>query len=179
MKSTSSPTKSRFRRAESRDMLPNHSKTISQGNSPHSGKKRKAYQLQKDENHATSANPELAEDEKPKKRRKTAKEPKEEKRLRRFRKHAPTSYLERLERVRIQRMFLIDRERKMSEDGLHEVEVFDLAGSTGNIYQVTVDKIPSCNCPDCNKGNQCKHIVYVSGLVERFSFHYSIRIIAY
>ena len=88
-------------------------------------------------------------------------EPHEEKRLRAFRKRAPQSYLDRLERVHSQRMFLIDRERKFSADGSYEEEVFDIAGSTGNIYRVTIAKLPSCTCPDAKKGNQCKHIVYV------------------
>jgi len=52
-----------------------------------------------------------------------------EKRLRRFRAKAPGTYLERLKRVRTQRMFLIDRER--SDEELEEV--FDIAGSTGNV----------------------------------------------
>jgi len=29
------------------------------------------------------------------------------------------------------------------------------------IYQVTVNNVPTCTCPDAKKGNQCKHIVYV------------------
>jgi len=66
-------------------------------------------------------------------------------------------------------MFLVDRNRTLSEDGTHEEEVFDLAGSTGNIYQITVNKVPSCTCPDYGKGNQCKHIVYV-----RFRRAYSV-----
>lgn len=86
----------------------------------------------------------------------------EEKRLKRFRLEPPNSYLERLERAKAQRMFLIDRNRSTSEDGNHEEEVFDIAGTTGNIYQVTVSKVPTCTCPDAGKGNQCKHIVYVS-----------------
>jgi hypothetical protein len=99
-------------------------------------------------------------------RKKTPKKLKEgdtpdEKRLKPFRKHAPKTYLERLDRVRFQRMFLIDRERKTSADGRHEEEVFDLAGTTGNIYQVTISRQPRCTCPDNLKGNQCKHIVYV------------------
>ncbi|KAI9048720.1 hypothetical protein LZ554_007551 [Drepanopeziza brunnea f. sp. 'monogermtubi'] len=85
----------------------------------------------------------------------------EEKRLRRFRPKAPATYLERLERVRCQRMFLIDRQRHRSEDGMGEEEKFDIAGSTGNIYQVTIGKVPRCTCPDASKGNQCKHIIYV------------------
>lgn len=86
----------------------------------------------------------------------------EEKRLRRHRAKPPGTYLERLNRVRTQRMFLIDRNRTSSEDGSHEQEVFDIAGTTGNIYQVTVSKIPDCTCPDAKNGNQCKHVVYVS-----------------
>jgi len=85
----------------------------------------------------------------------------EEKRLRRHRAKPPGTYLERLSRVRTQRMFLIDRNRTLSGDGSHEKEVFDIAGTTGNIYQVTVTKIPDCTCPDAKKGNQCKHIIYV------------------
>lgn len=86
----------------------------------------------------------------------------EEKRLRVFRKRAPHSYLERLDRVRTQRMFLIDRIRSVSDDGTHEEEDFDIAGSTGNIYRVTISKQSRCTCPDGEKGNQCKHIIYVS-----------------
>jgi len=86
-----------------------------------------------------------------------------EKRLRQFRSHPPQNYLERLERAVSQRMFLIDRERKISAGGTHEEEVFGIAGTTGNIYQVTISKKPSCTCPDASqKGNQCKHIIYVS-----------------
>ncbi|KAG9245286.1 hypothetical protein BJ878DRAFT_574999 [Calycina marina] len=81
----------------------------------------------------------------------------EEKRLRRFRAKPPGTYLERLGRVRTQRMFLIDRRRNDKE----LEEVFDIAGTTGNIYQVTINKIPDCSCPDSKKGNQCKHIIYV------------------
>ncbi|KUJ12108.1 uncharacterized protein LY89DRAFT_538976, partial [Mollisia scopiformis] len=85
----------------------------------------------------------------------------EEKRLKRFRIKPPLSYIERLERVKAQRMFLIDRNRTTGEDGTHEEEIFDIAGTTGNIYQVTISKVPTCSCPDAAKGNQCKHIIYV------------------
>ena len=99
---------------------------------------------------------------KAKRGRKAKGEEPEERRLRRFRNKPPTSYLERLDRVRTQRMFLIARNRTTSADGTHEEEVFDIAGSTGNIYQVTINKNPDCTCPDASKGNQCKHIIYVS-----------------
>ncbi len=98
---------------------------------------------------------------KPKRARKKGEEP-EEKRLRRARAKPPVTYLERLSRVKTQRMFLIDRERSMSQDGTHEIEEFSIAGTTGNIYKVVVSKVPTCTCPDASKGNQCKHIIYVS-----------------
>jgi hypothetical protein len=104
----------------------------------------------------------LSDDPPTKKKHSPKKEKDEEKRLKRFRQKPPQSYLERLSRVRSQRMFLIDRNRSMSGDGMNEEEVFDIAGSTGNIYQVRVGRVPSCSCPDAGKGNQCKHIIYVS-----------------
>ena len=101
----------------------------------------------------------------PSPRKKSRKDkPPEERRLRVFRKHTPQSFLERLERVRSQRMFLIDRERTFSTDSSNEEEVFDIAGTTGNIYKVKIGRMPSCTCPDAKKGNQCKHIVYVSNI---------------
>lgn len=104
----------------------------------------------------------------------------EERRLRVFRKHPPQTFLVKLERARTQRlakktpflfcyeailttdigrMFVVDRTRT----GTDEVpeERVDIAGTTGNIYTITIGKEPSCTCPDARKGNQCKHIVYV------------------
>ncbi|KAG4437638.1 hypothetical protein IFR05_006899 [Cadophora sp. M221] len=103
------------------------------------------------------------ETSKPKRQRKKkveGEEP-EEKRLKRFRVKAPVSYMERLQRVTSQRMFLIDREKGVGGDGLCPEEKFDIAGSTGNIYQVTIYQVPRCTCPDAAKGNQCKHIIYI------------------
>ncbi|OBT74884.1 hypothetical protein VF21_06749 [Pseudogymnoascus sp. 05NY08] len=85
-----------------------------------------------------------------------------EKRLHQFRERAPYKFQDRLDRAISQPMFLIDRERKLNSDGTHEVEKFDMAGSTGNIYEVTIDKKPKCTCMDATiRGNQCKHIIYV------------------
>ncbi|KAI9849236.1 MAG: hypothetical protein M1837_004695 [Sclerophora amabilis] len=84
-----------------------------------------------------------------------------EKRLKRFRSHAPQSYLERLERVLTQRMFLLDRDMG-DGSGAGPEGSFDLAGTTGNVYTVKIRNLPSCTCPDNQvKGNQCKHIIYV------------------
>lgn len=98
----------------------------------------------------------------PKRPRKNQEEKSPEKRMKRYRVKPAATYLQRLERVRSQRMFLIDRNRSLCDDGTHDQEVFDIAGSTGNVYQVTITKVPVCTCPDALKGNQCKHIVYVS-----------------
>lgn len=56
-------------------------------------------------------------------------------------------------------MFVIDRTRGGTEEAPEET--IDLAGSTGNIYSVHIGKLPTCTCPDNQKGNQCKHIIYV------------------
>ncbi|OBT53745.1 hypothetical protein VE04_05309 [Pseudogymnoascus sp. 24MN13] len=85
-----------------------------------------------------------------------------EKRLHQFRERPPYKFQDRLDRAISQPMFLIDRERKLNSDGTHEVEKFDMAGSTGNIYEVVIDKKPKCTCMDARiRGNQCKHIIYV------------------
>ncbi|KAL8913475.1 MAG: hypothetical protein Q9172_007274, partial [Xanthocarpia lactea] len=96
------------------------------------------------------------------KKRKTAspKKKDEEKRLRHFRNHAPGTYLQRLERAQSQRMFVIDRTRSSTADGPPS-ETISMAGTTGNIYDITISHLPRCTCPDNLKGNQCKHIIYV------------------
>jgi hypothetical protein len=38
---------------------------------------------------------------------------------------------------------------------------FVVLGSTGNIYEVQIKRMPSCTCPDHAKGNLCKHILFV------------------
>ena len=90
--------------------------------------------------------------------KRSPKKPKdEEKRLRRHRSYAPSSYLEKLQRATTQRMFVIDRAR--DDQALEETVI--MAGSTGNIYSLIIGLVPSCTCPDNQKGNQCKHIIYV------------------
>jgi hypothetical protein len=138
----------------------------STGSSPssvnHTSKNKAAHAEDHDEEHYGFAAA-------PSPRKKSRKEkPPEERRLRVFRKHAPQSFLERLERVRSQHMFLIDRERTFSTDSSNEEEVFDIAGTTGNIYKVKISRMPSCTCPDAKKGNQCKHIVYVSNITRAY-----------
>ena len=96
-----------------------------------------------------------------------AKKPKdEERRLRRWRSHAPTAYTETRNRALTQRMFVLDRQRDTSNSE-HPTETISLAGTTGNVYTIVVDKVPSCDCPHAKKGNQCKHIAYVLSRVLR------------
>ncbi len=63
-------------------------------------------------------------------------------------------------------MFVIDRTRGGTDDVPEET--IDMAGTTGNIYSITIGQVPSCTCPDNQKGNQCKHIVYVSSHATNF-----------
>lgn len=97
-------------------------------------------------------------------KQKKPKVPSPEKRLRPYRNRAPQTYQARYERALTQRMFLIGRHRttKTDDHGEYEEEVFDMAGTTGNVYQVTISKVPKCTCPDWrNNRSQCKHIIYV------------------
>ena len=110
----------------------------------------------------------LTQDTPPKKRKTT--DPNQEKRLKRWRDHAPQSYQEIRARALTQRMFVLDRYRDTSNDE-HPTETISMAGTTGNVYNITVDKVPSCNCPHARKGNQCKHIVYVLARVLRVPEH--------
>ncbi|KAL9115438.1 MAG: hypothetical protein Q9227_000759 [Pyrenula ochraceoflavens] len=89
----------------------------------------------------------------------------QEKRLRNKRSHPPKSYLEKLERAQTQRMIVVDRARNERESC--PTEDINIVGTTGNIYKVTVSHLPSCTCPDSQKGHQCKHIVYALHTVLR------------
>lgn len=99
--------------------------------------------------------------------KKNPKKPKdEEKRLKRWRKKAPQAWLDVRDRALTQRMFVLDRTRIDSNPD-HPVETISLAGTTGNVYTINIDKVPNCDCPHAMKGNQCKHIAYVLSRVLR------------
>ncbi|KAJ7210694.1 hypothetical protein GGX14DRAFT_624755 [Mycena pura] len=83
-----------------------------------------------------------------------------EKRLAVLKKKCPQNILDRVERVMTQRrrrFFMVDRKRFEGE----LKEEFQVLGSTGNVYTVTIQRVPSCDCPDARKGNHCKHILFV------------------
>lgn len=49
-------------------------------------------------------------------------------------------------------------------------EKVEMTGSTGNIYVVHIKQLPSCTCPHYQKGNQCKHWIWVMSRVLRAEF---------
>ena len=70
-----------------------------------------------------------------------------ERRLRPFVEIPDATYKNKLKAVRTQRMFMIDRQRTIDRDG-YPSEKFDIAGSKGNLYEVTIARKPNCTCMD-------------------------------
>mmetsp|Transcript_33744 Transcript_33744/g.48974 ORF Transcript_33744/g.48974 Transcript_33744/m.48974 type:complete len:314 (+) Transcript_33744:1-942(+) len=79
-----------------------------------------------------------------------------EKRLRKYRSSAPQGVRDRIYRALSQRMFLIDC--TVQDDFNRQYKVL---GSTGNVYDVHIGKLPTCSCPDSSRGNLCKHVIFV------------------
>jgi hypothetical protein len=65
----------------------------------------------------------------------------------------------RTEEMHIVNTCLIDDEE--SDIHWHGAEKFTLKAATGNIYEVTIDKLNHCTCIDFKKGYICKHIMFV------------------
>jgi hypothetical protein len=63
------------------------------------------------------------------------------------------------------RMFVIERVRGGTID--LPTETLSIAGTTGNVYTITIDQVPTCDCPHATKGNQCKHILFTLSRVLR------------
>lgn len=59
-----------------------------------------------------------------------------------------------------ERLYLITRNQEKVNNKVIS-ETFTCLGSTGNVYDVKIAQIPSCTCPDYEKGNLCKHIFFV------------------
>lgn len=70
----------------------------------------------------------------------------EEKRLSRWRAQPTQQLRDRIHRCLTQRMVVLDRERDMESSPPEET--FQIAGSTGNVYQVRIANKSNCNCPD-------------------------------
>ena len=96
--------------------------------------------------------------------------PDTEKRLKPWRTKMSAEYLQIRARALGQRMFVLDRQRDETNPD-HSVETVSMAGTTGNVYTIVVQKIPRCDCPHALKGHRCKHIVYVLTRVLRVPAH--------
>jgi hypothetical protein len=70
-----------------------------------------------------------------------------EQRLRPFVDAPDSKFQDKLKRIQKDRMFMLDRKRGIDKDG-YPFETFDIAGSTGNIYQATIGRSPKCVCMD-------------------------------
>jgi len=79
-----------------------------------------------------------------------------EQRLAKWRTYPSMKVSERVDRAQSQRMFLISR-----DDISNTLKTFNVLGSVGNVYTVTITHQPDCTCPDFQKGNLCKHILFV------------------
>jgi SAP domain len=98
-----------------------------------------------------------------------------ERRLRPFEAEPDETYKKKLKKIRKERMFMLDRNKSLDRDGF-ACEIFDIAGSSGNIYQTTIGRKPNCTCMDAVclwnhierglhtnliqriRGQKCKHI---------------------
>ena len=95
----------------------------------------------------------------------------DERRLRVYVEEPSDKYHRFFKSANTQRMFVIDRERGVEAE-CHAnnencpCETIQIAGSTGNVYTVTICHLPSCSCPVgilWKKGQEqcCKHVLYV------------------
>jgi hypothetical protein len=91
----------------------------------------------------------------------------EEKRLRRFRPTCPATFDDVYQRATSQRFYVLERYR-VGSPGCPE-EIVELTGSTGNIYHVHITRTPKCTCPHAEKGNQCKHMIYVRVATKKWT----------
>jgi hypothetical protein len=80
-----------------------------------------------------------------------------ERRLRPFVAEPDEAYKKKLKKIRKERMFMLDRNKHLDREG-YACETFDIAGSTGNIYQITIGRKPSCTCMDA----VCFHHYYAT-----------------
>lgn len=67
---------------------------------------------------------------------------------------------QRIYRAMSQRLYLV-RQEEITQNSDQIGRKYAVLGSTGNIYEVLIQKLPSCTCPDHAKGNLCKHIIFV------------------
>ncbi|CAN8099918.1 unnamed protein product [Discula destructiva] len=100
-----------------------------------------------------------------KKQRVVNRDPTEEKRLRKFRAKPPYKFAAIYERATTQRFFVLSR--TLCGTPADPEAMFEVSGSTGNIYNVCIARQPTCDCPHARAGNQCKHTLFVLKKVLR------------
>ena len=83
-------------------------------------------------------------------------EQEEEPRMRPWRAAASIATQQRIHRARTQTLYLVNREA-VSDTHVN----FQVLGSTGNLYTVTISNLTDCTCPDSARGNLCKHRLFV------------------
>jgi hypothetical protein len=84
---------------------------------------------------------------------------KEEKRACKYRYVPSMGVSDRIKRAIVQKMYLISQKDISSDESIGREYV--VLGSTGNVYNVAIKKVPNCNCPDFERGNLCKHVLFV------------------
>jgi hypothetical protein len=82
-----------------------------------------------------------------------------EKRAARTRSFMNRDTMIRVDRALTQRLYLLNQIDISTPGNLGRK--YDVLGSTGNVYEVEISRVPSCNCPDSARGNLCKHILFV------------------
>eukprot|EP00850_Spirogloea_muscicola_P000502 SM000002S05582 [mRNA] locus=s2:992640:994817:+ [translate_table: standard] len=86
----------------------------------------------------------------------------EQKRAARFLASPSKATEERIARAYAHRLYLIDRQTAVcGTDSVPTSCDFHVLGSTGNVYTVTISRMPRCTCPDNARGNACKHLLFV------------------
>ncbi|GAA98028.1 uncharacterized protein L969DRAFT_46584 [Mixia osmundae IAM 14324] len=85
-------------------------------------------------------------------KRKAKSEP--EKRAARYRSSCPQTVESRRQRAIGQRMYFVGREQVGAS------QEFKIIGSVGNVYTTVISTEPTCDCPDAEKGNTCKHLIF-------------------
>lgn len=93
---------------------------------------------------------------------------------RRYRPHPPASFTDIHARATTQRFFVLSRTVGGTVD-CPEMRL-EVSGSTGNVYNVCIARVPTCNCPHALKGHQCKHIIFVMTKVLRAKYEYSYQL---
>ena len=70
--------------------------------------------------------------------------------------------MERINRALTQRLYLVNQEEVVATDDEEELaRSYAVLGSTNNVYDIEIGKVPTCSCPDFDNGHLCKHILFV------------------